>query len=241
MKPPTPSISLFLAVVLMIPAFSLRAWDRIIDFQEFAIGDYDGSGENPINETTVHITRDEGWEGDNTGGAVIQRIRGSDDGNRYYSVYTRGRGSHWGHAFSLVNWPTPITGIGTIYWEFMQVGPSSEYILGAAVDPAVAVNPGEEGYTPWGWTGMTEWRQTRTGVLKNPSNMWLVMSGAWHPVHLEDPKVHFGCWYQVWQHLEVCLHSRPRWRSPPANPESESPDWILELHPQPRRRSERSR
>ena len=158
-------LGIVLGSLLFAPA--AHAWDRIVTFNEFPPGDYHGPKDNPVNAEAVHVTRDEGWEGGNTGGFGVQRIVDDGTGNHYYTMRTLGRGTSWAHVFSLVNFPEPITDKGTIYFEFAQSGPSNEYIIGGAADPAIPVNPGDEGYTPWGWTGMTAWGQTRVGIQKN--------------------------------------------------------------------------
>ena len=206
MKRTTLIKSLLAAGILAAPALSLSAteWDRIIDFNDYPVGDYHGPEDNPIHGDSITITRDEGWEGTTTGGYGVQRIRADENDNRYYMIHTLARGVSWAHVFSLVNFPEPFDDIGTLYWEYVTAGPSNHIVLGSAVNPAVPVSEGEDGYTPWGYTGMTLWGQTRTGFNKSETNVFRVMDSGWaNSAPLDDPEVHLGVWYQFWNHINV--------------------------------------
>jgi hypothetical protein len=205
MKRTTLITSILAAGILAAPALSLSAidWDRIIDFNDYAVGDYHGPDGNPVHPDSIIVTRDEGWEGTQTGGSAVQRIRADENDNRYYMMHTLGRGVSWSHVFSLINFEEPMEGIGTIYWESVKVGPSSHFIVGVAANPAIQVSEGEEGWTPWGWTGMTTWGQTRTGTRKDELNVWWALDSAWRHATLDDPEIHLGVWYSIWHHINV--------------------------------------
>ena len=216
------------AALSLVFVLDLHAWDRVITFNEYPPGDYHGPENNPVNAEAVHVTRDEGWEGDYTGGFGVQRIVDDGTGNHYYTMHTLGRGESWGHVFSLVNFPELITDKGTIYFEFAQSASSNRYALGFSEAPATpAENSGGEGYFPhpWGWQGMDLWGQIRGGIFVLESNELLVLSSSftlgfiddedkpeeWNPVLLP-----YGDWHRIWYHVSPGQAAYELWLQNPS-------------------------
>ncbi len=191
MKQKTPSAVLLFCMFFAIGA---QAWDKVIDFDEFEIGQY-RSPDDPIAELWK-VTRDEGYEAGLTIGFATHHIIDNGIGGRMYSLTTAGFGFNWGHVFAAMDFDEPLTDKGTWYFQVVWEGHSQDVNISSREVPVERVEPPLE-TNPWGWDGPRAWGAKISTVRMGRDTEPIVIRDAsafrnaqidWIP----------GFWYEVW-------------------------------------------